>query len=39
MCVLEIKLGAEPYASKNRFEELFMEKKCDIGELHNQMIK
>lgn len=37
--VLEIQLGAEPYASKVRFEELFMEKKGDIGELHHQMIK
>jgi sulfide:quinone oxidoreductase len=37
--VLEIELGAEPYASKIRFEELFMEKRGDIGELHHQMIK
>lgn len=37
--VLEIELGAEPYASKILFEELFMEKRGDIGELHHQMIK
>jgi sulfide:quinone oxidoreductase len=37
--VLEIELGAEPYASKIRFEELFMEKRGDIGELHHQMRK
>ena len=37
--VLEIKLGTEPYASKIRFEELFMKKRGDIGELHHQMIK
>ncbi len=37
--VLEIKLGSEPYQSKIRFEEIFLEKKGDIGELHHQMIK
>lgn len=37
--VLEIQLGAEPYQSKIRFEQLFLEKKGDIGELHHQMIK
>ena len=37
--VLEIKLGPEPYASKIRFEEIFLEKRGDIGELHHQMIK
>jgi sulfide:quinone oxidoreductase len=36
---VEIKLGAEPYQSKIRFEQIFMEKKGDIGELHHQMIK
>lgn len=37
--VLEIKLGTEPYASQIRFEEFFLEKRGDIGELHHQMIK
>jgi sulfide:quinone oxidoreductase len=37
--VVEIQMGPEPYASKIRFDELFMEKKGDIGELHHQMIK
>ena len=37
--VLEIELGTEPYQSKIRFEQIFMEKKGDIGELHHQMIK
>jgi sulfide:quinone oxidoreductase len=37
--VLEIKLGSEPYQSKIRFEQIFLEKKGDIGELHHQMIK
>jgi sulfide:quinone oxidoreductase len=37
--VLEIKLGSEPYQSKIRFEEIFLAKKGDIGELHHQMIK
>ena len=37
--VLEIKLGPEPYQSKIRFEQIFLEKKGDIGELHHQMIK
>ena len=36
---LKIELGEEPYKSKIRFEEIFMEKKGDIGELHHQMIK
>jgi sulfide:quinone oxidoreductase len=35
----EIQLGPEPYQSKIRFEEIFMEKRGDIGELHHQMIK
>jgi hypothetical protein len=37
--VLEIKLGPEPYHSKIRFEQLFLEKRGDIGELHHEMIK
>ena len=37
--VLEIELGTEPYQSKIRFKQIFMEKKGDIGELHHQMIK
>jgi len=37
--VLEIKLGSEPYQSKIRFEQIFLEKKGDIGELHHQMVK
>jgi len=37
--VVEIELGAEPYASKIRFEEIFLEKRGDIGELHHQMVK
>ena len=37
--VLEIKLGSEPYLSKIKFEQIFLEKKGDIGELHHQMIK
>jgi hypothetical protein len=37
--VLDIQHGLEPYRSKIRFEEIFMEKKGDIGELHHQMIK
>jgi hypothetical protein len=36
---LKIELGEEPYKSKIRFEEIFMEKKGDVGELHHQMIK
>jgi len=36
---LKIELGEEPYKSKIRFEEIFIEKKGDIGELHHQMIK
>ncbi len=36
---LKIELGEEPYKSKIRFEEIFMEKKGDIGELHHQMVK
>jgi len=36
---LTIELGEEPYKSKIRFEEIFMEKKGDIGELHHQTIK
>ena len=36
---LKIELGEEPYQSKIRFEEIFMEKKGDIGELHHQMVK
>jgi hypothetical protein len=37
--VLEITLGSEPYRSKIRFEQIFLEKKGDIGELHHQMVK
>ncbi|MFO1500220.1 MAG: FAD-dependent oxidoreductase [Verrucomicrobiota bacterium] len=37
--VLEIQFGPEPYQSKIRFEQLFLEKRGDIGELHHQMIK
>ena len=37
--VCEIESGPGPYESKIRFEEIFMEKKGDIGELHHQMIK
>ena len=37
--VQEIKLGPEPYQSKIRFEQIFLEKKGDIGELHHQMVK
>jgi hypothetical protein len=33
--VLEIQLGSEPYQSKIRFEQIFLEKKGDIGELHH----
>ena len=36
---LPIKLGSEPYQSKILFEQIFLEKKCAIGELHHQMIK
>lgn len=36
---LKIELGEEPYQSKIRFEEIFMDKKGDIGELHHQMVK
>ena len=36
---LKIELGEVPYKSKIRFEEIFMEKKGDIGELHHQMLK
>jgi sulfide:quinone oxidoreductase len=36
---LNIELGEVPYKSKIRFEEIFMEKKGDIGELHHQMVK
>ncbi len=36
---LKIELGEEPYKSKIRFEEIFIEKKGDIGELHHQMLK
>jgi len=36
---LIIELGEGPYKSKIRFEEIFMEKKGDIGELHQQMVK
>ncbi len=36
---LKIELGEEPYKSKIRFEETFIEKKGDIGELHHQMLK
>jgi hypothetical protein len=36
---VEIQLGPEPYKSKIRFEEIFMEKRGDVGELHHQMIK
>jgi hypothetical protein len=37
--VQEIKLGPETYQSKIRFEQIFLEKNGDIGELHHQMIK
>jgi sulfide:quinone oxidoreductase len=37
--VLDIQQGPEPYQSKIRFEQIFMEKRGDIGELHHQMIK
>lgn len=37
--VMEIQLGPEPYESKIRFEQIFLEKRGDIGELHHQMIK
>ncbi len=35
----KIELGEEPYKSKIRFEEIFIDKKGDIGELHHQMVK
>jgi hypothetical protein len=37
--VCEIELGTGPYDSKIRFEEIFMERRGDIGELHHQMIE
>jgi sulfide:quinone oxidoreductase len=37
--ILEIQLGPEPYQSKIRFEQIFMEKRGDIGELHHEMVK
>ena len=36
---LTIEPGEEAYTSKIKFEEIFMEKKGDIGELHHQMVK
>ena len=36
---LKIELGEEPYKSKIKFEEIFMDKKGDIGQLYHQMAK
>jgi hypothetical protein len=36
---MESQLGSEPYRSKIRFEQISLEKKGDIGELHHQRIK
>lgn len=37
--IVEIKESHEAYLSKIRFEEIFFEKRGDIGELHHQMMK
>lgn len=37
--VIEINEGEEPYHSKIRFEEMFYEKRGDIGDLHLRMMK
>ena len=35
--VLKIELGSKPYESKIRFEQIFLEKRGDIGELNSQL--